>query len=399
MNFKKLLLTSTACLALVATLSSCGNGSVQLSYTDADGKVVTQNVAATKDADEVSKSLDTIVLKNYEVTTSDVYSMTVSADLTIKGKLDEKDLDAKAKANVTVAGAVPALTETSTLESVIKSASGYVGLSAEVSGFGALQTTTQTTVDDLNKAEVELFLEGGTLYADVQELKVPALDSLSELGGEGSSTSMIASMLPMVEQIIPALKGKTLKLDYETLMGLVTMFGSTRIDTDAIDAEIQKMAKDQKDGKVKVCPMEILGTKVSREQLTTGIAKFVKEYNIEISKVSGNNVTFKASLDLAKLASKATTTTATTSSPISGVFEVELTINVIDLSYVGAKATAKDIAVKNEKADVKINGSVEIKAEKGGQIKKISDEKKTAAKDLMTIITAAFTQPAASQGN
>ena len=393
MNFKKLLLTSTACLALVATLSSCGGGSVQLTYTDASGNVVTQNVAPTKETEDVVKSLDSIVLKDYQVSTSDVYSLKASADLTVKGTVDSKTIDGKAKASLTVAGSVPTITETSTLESVIKATSGYVGLSAEISGFGALSQTTSTTtsVSDLNKAEVECFLEQGNLYVDVQELALPILDSVAGLGGSG----MASQMLPMIQTIIPSLKGKTLSIDYATVISLLSFAGLDASDTSAIDAQIQKLAKEQKDGKLTISPMTVLGQKVTREQLETSIKKFVEDYKVEISAVSGSNVTFKMSYDLATI--KGTTTTTSNDKSPSGVAELEVTVNVVDLSYVGVKATAKEINVPADNGTIKINGTVELKVEKGGEIKKISDSKKTAAKPLMTLITEIMTQAMGGQ--
>ena len=380
MNFKKFLLASTACVALVATLTSCKGGSVVVTYTDAEGKVVTQNVTATKDSDEVSKSLNSLVEKQYEVKTADIYSASVSADVTLKGTASEQAIDAKAKLSVNAVSNVPEIKEDSTVESLLTATNEYVEITAEISGIPPKNTTATTTVDDVNKVAVELFAGEGNVYLDVTELKLPLLSSLP--AGEG----MTGMILPMISTVVTNLNGKTVKLNYQTLIGMLSLTG-TRVDETKINAEIQKLAKQQKDGTLTFVPADLLGSKVTKENLNTEIAKFVKNNLVEISGVSGNNVTFKMTLDMAKAsAPKDTTTSTTVESPATGKVELEVTVNVVDLSFANVKVNAKDVKIKNTIADITVNGSVEVKFEKGGTIKKISDEKKTNAKTLDEVL-------------
>ena len=197
---------------------------------------------------------------------------------------------------------------------------------------------------------------------------------------------MTGMILPMISTVVTNLNGKTVKLNYQTLIGMLSLTG-TRVDETKINAEIQKLAKQQKDGTLTFVPADLLGSKVTKENLNTEIAKFVKNNLVEISSVSGNNVTFKMTLDMAKAsAPKDTTTSTTVESPATGKVELEVTVNVVDLSFANVKVNAKDVKIKNTIADITVNGSVEVKFEKGGTIKKIADEKKTNAKTLDEVL-------------
>ena len=355
---RKILVFVLAMLMIVG-LVSCGAGSSKIEYTDpSTGEKQEVVIQKTEDEKEVSQSL--YAMSMTEKAAKNPTTSSVKATVTSKGEVKDVgsfDVKAEAEASLSYKGETAPKTTFEALDNI--------DLYLKVSVSGKIPNQDKETVA-LNDSSIELFLENGVAYAKI------ALDAkIANLISAGSEQAA------GVGETIKMFNDKTLKIDLKTLMS-----------EERLDEEQQAQFELLLNGKeVKI---RDLIPEDAQKELKENLDTLVEKLHLTITNVSGTKVTYTADLKAILDEQGKDEGDPAEGAPVEmedklSEGTVSVTIDTKDLSIVSLKASAKA-----DDEDVKIDFNADVTCSYTASVGKISDDDKTAAVDLMTMMGNLF---------
>ena len=323
-------------------LFGCENSKV--TYKDpATGEEKELKIETTTNEAEVADSVYAVALSEAPVKEAS----TASAKLTFKANLTGKDEEGKDQ-KVDVKGSVEfneSFDKNAKLETTLDVLKA-LAFNAKIEASGTVPGENGEE-QSFAKSTVELFLENGVAYVKVN------LDA--------KLANFIATEEESAGAMVQMLNEKTLKLDLSTLAPAEALTAEQKADIEAVlKGENSKTIKQL---------LEENGVKL--DELKAQIESLVKDLGLTISKVKGGEVTYTA--DLSKKAFEGENS--------ESKLTADVTINVAEVSFVGAKVSAE---IKEEN----VQGTAEVTLEVSykGSVAKISDSDKEKAVDASSLM-------------